>query len=433
MVLEISKYYDTIQHHHLRAFLDRQVTDGVIRRMIDKWLKAGVLEHGLLQRATEGTPQGGVVSPLLANRDLASMSAEGGRRQGRCDKGGASMTRENVVPPALMLRQLAFVMRASRALYAAAELNIADFLASGPLTTAELAAAVGADAAALRRLMRALVAHGVFEEEIGDRFRLNAAGELMRRDVPGSQRAAVLFTAGDMQWRLWSDFLECVRTGRAVVERVFGNTIFERNAQNPDEAELFSQAMASFSAALSAPLMAAYDFGSFRRIADIGGGTGRLLADLLAAHRNARGVLFDLPNVVTGALAILAASGVEARCEILGGSFFDGVPPGADAYVLRAILHDWDDDRAITILVNCRKAMTDDGILLIVERVLPEEAVPGRAADSYLIDLEMLVNAPGGRERTEAEFRAIVTAAGFGAIRVLPTTTATSIVEARPA
>ncbi len=161
--------------------------------------------------------------------------------------------------------------------------------------------------------MRALVAHGVFEEETGDHFRLNAAGELMRRDVPGSQRAAVLFTAGDTQWRLWSDFLECVRTGRAVVERLFGQTIFERNAQNPEEAELFSQAMASFSAALSPPLMAAYDFGSIQRIADIGGGTGRLLADLLAAHRNARGVLFDLPNVVTGASAILAASGRVAR------------------------------------------------------------------------------------------------------------------------
>ena len=342
------------------------------------------------------------------------------------------MAEENVVPPALMLRQLAFVMRASRALYAAAELNIADFLASGPMTSAELAAAVGADAATLRRLMRALVAHGVFEEETGDRFRLNAAGELMRRDVPGSQRAAVLFTAGNTQWQLWSDFLECVRTGRAVVERVFGKTIFERNAQNPEEAELFSQAMASFSAPLSAPLMAAYDFGSIRRIADIGGGTGRLLADLLAAHRNARGVLFDLPNIVTGAPAILAASGVEARCEIVGGSFFDGVPPGADAYVLRAILHDWDDDRAIAILANCRKAMTDNAILLIIERVLPDKAAPGRAADSYLIDLEMLVNAPGGRERTEAEFRAIVTAAGFGAIRVVPTSTATSIVEARP-
>ncbi len=148
------------------------------------------------------------------------------------------MTEQSVVPPALMLRQLAFVMRASRALYAAAELDIADFLAFGPLTSAELAATTGADAATLRRLMRALVAHGVFEEETPDRFRLNAAGELMRRDVPGSQRAAVLFTAGDTQWRLWSDFLECARTGRAAVERAFGKTIFERNAQNPEEAEL---------------------------------------------------------------------------------------------------------------------------------------------------------------------------------------------------
>jgi O-methyltransferase domain len=186
-----------------------------------------------------------------------------------------------------------------------------------------------------------------------------------------------------------------VRTGRS-----FGKTVFERHAENLDEAALFSQAMASFSAALLAPLMAAYDFGSFRRIADIGGGTGRLLADLLAAHRNARGVVFDLPNVVKGAPAILGASGVEARCEVVGGSFFVGLPSGADAYILRGILHDWDDDHAISILTNCRRAMTADAILLIVERVLPGMAVQGRAADTYLLDLEMLVNTPGGRERT---------------------------------
>ena len=343
------------------------------------------------------------------------------------------MTEQSVVPPAQMLRQLAFVMRASRALYAAAELNLADFLASGSLTSAELADAAGADAATLRRLMRALVAHGVFEEETPDRFCLNAAGELLRRNVPGSQRAGVLFTAGDMRWQLWLDFLECVRTGRAAVERSFGKTVFERHAENSEEGALFNQAMASFSAALSAPLMAAYEFGLFRRIADIGGGTGRLLADLLTAHRNARGVLFDLPNVVTGALPVLAASGVEARCDVVGGSFFDGLPSGADAYILRAILHDWDDDRAIAILANCRKAMTADAILLIVERVLPEKAVRGRAANSYLLDLEMLVNTPGGRERTEEEFRTILTTAGFAAMRVVSTTTATSIIEGRPA
>jgi SAM-dependent methyltransferase len=333
----------------------------------------------------------------------------------------------------MMLRQLAFVMRASRALYAAAELNVADVLASGPKTSAELAAAVGANAATLRRLMRALVAHGVFEEETPDRFRLNAAGELMRRNVPGSQRAAVLFNAGAMRWELWSDFLECVRTGKAAVERSFGKTIFERHAENAEESSLFNEAMASHAAALSAPILAAYDFAPFRRIADIGGGTGRLIADILTAHRAARGILFDLPHVVAGAPAVLAASGVEARCEVVGGSFFDGVPSGADAYVLRAILHDWDDDRAIALLRNCRKAMAADVVLLIVERVLPEQAASGHAADSYLLDLEMLVLCPGGRERTESEFRAILTAAGFAAIQVLPTATATSVVEARPA
>jgi hypothetical protein len=144
--------------------------------------------------------------------------------------------------PAITLRQLAFVMRASRALYAAAELGLADILSAGEKTSEEIAAKAGADGPTMRRLMRALVAHGVFEEQEFDRFRLNAAGELLRRDVPDSQRAGVLFTAGKMRWELWSDFLECVRTGRAAVERAFGKTIFERNAENPEESVLFSEA-----------------------------------------------------------------------------------------------------------------------------------------------------------------------------------------------
>jgi hypothetical protein len=336
-------------------------------------------------------------------------------------------------PPAIMLRQLAHVMRASRALYAAAELGIADILAAGPMTSEEIGAKAGANGPTVRRLMRALVAHGVFEEPESGCFRLNAAGELLRRDVPGSQRAAVLFVAGKMRWELWSDFLESVRTGQAAVERAFGKTIFERNAETPEEATLFNEAMASHSAALSAPLMAAYDFGSFRRLADIGGGTGRLIADILAAHHSMRGTLFDLPNVVAGAPALLEASGVKARCEVVGGSFFDGVPPGADAYLLRAILHDWDDERSITILKSVRKAAAKDAVLLIVERVLPEKAEAGNALDSYLLDLEMLVNTPGGRERSESEFREILNAAGFGPLRLIPTSTATSLLEARPA
>jgi O-methyltransferase domain/Dimerisation domain len=336
-------------------------------------------------------------------------------------------------PPAIMLRQLAYVMRASRALYAAAELGIADILAAGPMTSEEIGAKAGADGPTVRRLMRALVAQGVFEEPESSCFRLNAAGELLRRDVPDSQRAGVLFAAGKMRWDLWSDFLECVRTGQAAVERAFGKTIFERNAENPEESALFSEAMASYSAALSAPLMAAYDFGSLRRLADIGGGTGRLIADILAAHPSMRGILFDLPYVVERAPALLQASGVEARCEVVGGSFFEGVPPGADAYLLRAILHDWDDERSIAILKSIRNATVGGAVLLIVERVLPGKAEMGKAVDSYLLDLEMLVNTPGGRERSESEFREILNAAGFGPLRLIPTSTATSILKARPA
>lgn len=340
---------------------------------------------------------------------------------------GADMSAQSQTP-AQLLRRLSLVMRASRALSVAAQLGVADILASG-----EIAAAAGVDGATLRRLLRALVAFGVFEEEAPDRFRLNPAGELLRRDIAGSQRAGVLFTAGDMRWQLWLDLLECVRTGQAAVERAFGKTLFERNAQNTEESELFNQAMASYSAALSAPIVAAYDFGSFGCVADIGGGTGRLLADILVANPIARGVLFDLPNVVAAAPPLLAASGVAERCEVVAGSFFDDVPDGADAYVLRAVIHDWDDARAAAILSNCRRAMTSAGTLVIAERVMPEKAEQGRAEDAYLLDLEMLVNTPGGRERTEAEFQAILRTAGFGPARVITTAAPVSILEARPA
>ena len=344
-----------------------------------------------------------------------------------------SMCNQDQVPPALMLRQLAFVMRASRALYAVAELGIADILAGGPMTSAELAARVKTDPPSLRRLLRALVAQGVFEEPAPDRFRLNAAGELLRRDVPGSQRAGVLFTAGEMRWQLWSDFLESVRTGQAAVERAFGKTVFERHAENAEESALFSQAMASFSAAISAPVIAACDFAPFRSIADVGGGTGRLLADILAANPDARGVLFDLPEVVAAAPPLLEASGVAERCRVVAGSFFESVPAGADAYLLKSVLHDWDDARSIAILSNCRKAMAAKARLLIVERVMPETAERGRAVEAYLLDLEMLLMTPGGRERSESEFRAILSAAGFEMMRILPTEAPVSVIEAEPA
>jgi hypothetical protein len=190
--------------------------------------------------------------------------------------------------------------------------------------------------------------------------------------------------------------------------------------------------MAAFSAALSTPLIAAYDFGSFRCIADVGGGTGRLLADILVANPDVRGMLYDLPNVVAAAPPLLEASGVAGRCKVVAGDFFASVPEGADAYVLKSVLHDWDDARAIDILASCRRAMAPTSTLLIVERVMPEKAEQGRAVEAYLLDLEMLVLTPGGHERTEAEFRAILSAAGFTITRIVPTTAPVSVIEARP-
>jgi hypothetical protein len=342
------------------------------------------------------------------------------------------MSEQGKVPPALLLRQLAFVMRASRALYAGAQLGVADIMAAGPMTSGEIAAKAGTVTPTMRRLLRALVAHGVFEEEAPDRFRLNPAAELLRKDVPASQRAGVLFTAGDLRWRLWSDFLESIRSGQAVAERAFGKSIFERHADNPEESALFNQAMTSYSAALSAPVIAAYDFSSFGRIADIGGGNGRFLSDILVANPVVQGILFDLPNVVADAAPLLTAAGVAGRCEVVGGDFLGNVPAGADAYLLKQVIHDWDDARAIAILGNCRKAMTPAAKLLIVERVMPERAQQGQAAEAYLLDLEMLVNTPGGCERTEGEFKSILAATRFGVTRIVPTTTPVCLIEARP-
>jgi SAM-dependent methyltransferase len=336
-------------------------------------------------------------------------------------------------PPPILLRQLAFVMRASRALSVAAQLGIADALAGGPRTADELAATTACEARSLCRLLRVLVAFGVFEEEAPGRFRLNDAADLLRRGVPGSQRAGVLFAAGDASWRIWSDLIGSVRTGRSVDERNFGKNVFERHAENEEEAALFNEAMASFSASLSPLIIASYDFSVFGRIADIGGGTGRLLADILAANANVQGILFDLPNVVTGARRVLEASGVSQRCQVVAGDFLQRVPDGADAYILKHILHDWDDARASAILQNCRKAMAPGTSLLIVERVMPEKTEAGQALEAYLLDLEMLVRTPGGRERSEAEFRGILTHCGFAMTRVVPTSAPVSVIEAQAA
>jgi O-methyltransferase len=333
---------------------------------------------------------------------------------------------------AATLRRLGMALRVSRALHAAAALDLAGLLAGGPRDSASLAAATGTHPGALRRLMRALSAFGVFAEPAPGLFAPTPVSDRLRADAPDSMRAAVLFLAGDTRWRCWGDLLGSLRTGEPAADRVLGMGVFEHYAAHPEEAEVHERAMEGITAAVSRAVLAAYDFSRFRCAMDVGGGNARFLADILAAAPALSGVLFDLPHVAPAARALLEARGLAARCRVEGGSFFEGVPRGADLHVLKQVLHDWDDPRAAAILRACRAALPAGGTLLVVERVMPERAEPGPGADKFLTDLEMLVMT-GGMERTEGEFRALLAQGGFAPRRVVPTASVYALIEAVPA
>jgi hypothetical protein len=293
-----------------------------------------------------------------------------------------------------------------------------------------LAGLTGADANALHRLMRTLCALGVFSESSTGEFALNATAELLRSDVPGSYRAAVLFLVGDTRWRCWSDLLGAVRAGGGGAERTLGMGLFDFYAAHPEESELHDQAMRSLSASQVAAVLEATDFSQAGTVVDVGGGTGELLAAILAGNPNLRGILFDLPHVVAHAPQVVRA--VADRLQVVGGSFFDTVPAGGGTYLLKSIIHDWDDVRATAILRNCRTAMTPSSRLLVLDRELPEPGQPLHASEMFLLDLEMLVMTPGGRERTRAEFAKLLSDAELQLVRTLPTRSPLTIFEARP-
>jgi hypothetical protein len=313
----------------------------------------------------------------------------------------------------------------SKALNVAAELGLADLLRNDPRSSDELADACGADPAALYRLLRALASVGVFTEVEGRRFALTPLAELLRSDVPGSMRALARMY-GSEQYRAWNGLLESVRTGEPAFERTFGASYFDYLAQNPESGAVFNEAMTGWTTQVADAAVAAYDFAGLDTIVDVGGGHGLLLATILRAHPKVRGVLFDLPHVVAGAQPLLEAAGVADRCTVVSGDFFVSVPEGGDAYLLAQILHDWDDERCRTILQNCSRAMLPDGRLLVVEQVLPPANEPSLGK---WIDLHMLVLLTG-RERTEAEYRALLEAVGFDLTRVIPTQSGAGIVEA---
>jgi hypothetical protein len=332
----------------------------------------------------------------------------------------------SVTTPPQRVMDLAIGTWVSQAMSVAASLGVADQLAAGPRGIDEIAEAVGADAPSLYRVLRALAGVEVFQELDGRRFALTELGDLLRTDAAGTMRYWSMLV-GLPPWRdMWTDLLATVRTGEPAFHRVHGQGPFEYLRAHPEYAEVFDAAMTAISRQWVAAIVESYDFSGFGTVVDVGGGNGALLATVLAANPKTRGVLFDVPAAVAGAERLLAEAGVGDRCACVGGDFFDTVPAGGDAYLLSNIIHDWDDERSVRILTNCRTAMAPAGRVLLGEAVLPDEPQPSVA---HWADLEMLL--VGGRQRTAAEFARLFDRAGLQFSRVVPAG-AFSAVEAVP-
>lgn len=333
--------------------------------------------------------------------------------------------------PVGMLLEMLDGYRAVQVLYVAAELGVADHLADGPKRSAELAQALGAHAPSLQRLLRALASLDLLAEHDDDSFGLTPVGELLRSDVPGSLRAAALYFGGRRHWTAWGQLLDSVRSGSPVGGG--SPTVFaEMAARAPAAARTFNEAMAALSAPVNAAVTDAYDFSGIGTLIDVGGGYGALLGAVLLANPRLRGVLFEIPAVVDVARTRIDAAGLAERCQVVAGDAFASVPAGGDAYLLKWVLHDWNDELCLAILRNCRAAMGEHARLLVVERVLPRRAQPTLdTTNKFLSDLNMLLLS-GGCERTEEEYRALLGAAGLSLERIVPTATPHAIIEAVP-
>jgi len=331
--------------------------------------------------------------------------------------------------PAGDLMRLVNGYQVSQAIHVAATLGIADRLKDGPRSAADLAAATGAHAGSLYRLLRALAAVGVFREDDNQRFALTPMGDCLRAGAADPVGPWAAFIGRPYFWHAWGHLLHGVRTGENAFRHLHGTDVWAYRAAHAEESAIFDRAMTAISRGVIDAIVGAYNFALFPCVVDVGGGQGALLAAILSSHAATRGILFDQPHVVAGAEELLRKAGVAERCEVVGGSFFERVPEGGDAYLLKAILHDWEDDAAIAILRACRCAMRPGRRLLVLERLI---APPNEMADAKFSDLNMMVS-PGGRERTREEFDALFAAADFRLVAVAPTGTRLSVIEGLPA
>lgn len=327
-------------------------------------------------------------------------------------------------PPEALLQMITSSW-VSQAIYVAAVLGIADLLKDDPKNSSELAKATGTHARSLYRVMRALASVGIFAEIEDGRFELTPLAAYLQTDVPGSIHAIAIMLGESWHWQPWGNILHTLKTGNTAFKHVHGMKLFEYLTKNVEAAQIFNEAMTGTTAPFNATITADYDFSSIGKIVEVGGGHGSLIASILKVYPTMQGILFDLPPVVIGAKHSIEAEGLAERCEIVGGDFFESVPSGGNAYILKNIIHDWDDTHAVAILKNCHRAIVENGKLLLVEALIPPRNEP---SFGKFLDLEMLVMA-GGCERTEAEYRVLFEAAGFHLTKVITTRSFLSVIE----
>ena len=277
---------------------------------------------------------------------------------------------DDIPPPVAMLQMIAGFW-VSRALYIAAKLGIADFVQDQARTATELAVATSTHAPSLYRVLRALASVGVFAEDDRGRFTLTPLAATLRSDGPGSLRAWATVQLGEDHYQAWGELMHSVRTGEIAFDHVFGMGVWQHRAQHPEKAKRFDEAMANLISVYNAAVLVSYPFSTIEQVVDVGGGDGSLLVILLQANPKMKGILFDLPHVAERAKQRIADAGLTGRCEVMAGDALTSVPGGGDAYILSRVIHDWDDNHAVTILKNCHRAMTEQGKLLLIERVLP--------------------------------------------------------------
>jgi len=327
--------------------------------------------------------------------------------------------------PAQALLQLTSGYWVSQAIYVVAKLGIADLLQDGSKSGEELAKATGTHAQSLSRVMRALASVGVFTEVAEGRFALTPLAGLLQTGIPNSMCAWAIML-GEESYRAWGEFLYSVKTGEPAFNHVYHMRRFEYLAQHPEAADVFNTAMTALFGRVHAAVVKAYSFSGFTKVVDVGGGNGFLITLILKAHPRVTGVLFETPAVIPDAKMYIEAAGLAARCETVAGDFFESIPEGGDAYLLAHVIQSFDDDRSVTILRSCRRAMAKHGRLLLIEPVIS----PGNAPSfAKLLDLHMLV-ITGGRQRTEAEYRTLLESAGLRLTNVIPTESGESVIEA---